>query len=240
VALPGAGGLATLNKVLPHMKYEEKGVGGKPTIQFSGVNVQIVNGEGKTASVNSEGNLVIGYDENPFGRQRTGSHNLVVGTEHTYTSYASLVGGQRNWATAPFTFLVGASNTASGEWASVSGGDFSEASGKAASVSGGVSNLASGRRSSVSGGEGNGAIGEHSAVGGGIQNEASGGASSITGGLRNKATNVDTSVAGGNGNIAGGSFSWVGGGQFNEAGFAYSTVFGGKEHGTKSEYEAIP
>jgi hypothetical protein len=35
VALPGAGGLATLNKILPHINYVESGVGGKPTIQFS-------------------------------------------------------------------------------------------------------------------------------------------------------------------------------------------------------------
>src|SRR5438477_343683 len=40
-------------------------VGGKPTVQFAAVNVQIVNGAGSTASVNGKGNLVLGYDENP-------------------------------------------------------------------------------------------------------------------------------------------------------------------------------
>src|SRR6202035_4175162 len=78
--IPAAGGFETLNKLLAHMTFVESGVGGTPTIQFSGANVQIVNGEGKTASVNGEGNLVIGYDENPGtvrgtpGAQ-TGSHN---------------------------------------------------------------------------------------------------------------------------------------------------------------------
>jgi hypothetical protein len=44
----GAGELETLNKILPHLSYLERGVGGKPTVQFSGVNVQVVSGAGKT------------------------------------------------------------------------------------------------------------------------------------------------------------------------------------------------
>ncbi len=59
-------------------------------MQFPAVNVQIVNGTGKTASVNGTGNLVIGYDETP-GTQ-SGSHNLVLGTSQTYTSYDHLAG----------------------------------------------------------------------------------------------------------------------------------------------------
>jgi hypothetical protein len=46
-ALPGSAELQKLDKLLPHVNYVESGVGGKPTIQFSGVNVQVVNGEGK-------------------------------------------------------------------------------------------------------------------------------------------------------------------------------------------------
>lgn len=67
--------------ILPYIKYEEKGVGGEPTIQFSAVNVQIVNGEGKTETTNGEGNLVIGYDENSGSHKQTGSHNLILGEE---------------------------------------------------------------------------------------------------------------------------------------------------------------
>src|SRR5580658_5126953 len=44
--------------------YVASGIDGKPTVQFSGVNVQVVNGEGKTNLVNGEGNLMVGYDEN--------------------------------------------------------------------------------------------------------------------------------------------------------------------------------
>ena len=45
----------TLLSILSHVKYVESGVGGKPTIQFSGVNVQIVNGEGKTETPQRRG-----------------------------------------------------------------------------------------------------------------------------------------------------------------------------------------
>src|SRR5947209_11501210 len=45
--------------------YVSSGVGGKPTVQFAAVNVQIVNGTGSTASSNGDGNLVLGYDESP-------------------------------------------------------------------------------------------------------------------------------------------------------------------------------
>ena len=70
--------VAKLKSVLPYMTLVSSGVAGKPTIQFSGVNVQIVSGAGKTnAAVNGAGNLVIGYDES--GGTQTGSHNLVLG-----------------------------------------------------------------------------------------------------------------------------------------------------------------
>src|SRR5437764_1129197 len=38
------------------------GVGGKATVQLSGVNVQIVDGAGSTSTLNGTGNLVLGYD----------------------------------------------------------------------------------------------------------------------------------------------------------------------------------
>ncbi len=60
--------------------------------------MQIVNGEGKTASANSEGNLVIGYDEEP-GTQ-TGSHNLVLGERQTFMSYGGFLDGFSNSITA--------------------------------------------------------------------------------------------------------------------------------------------
>src|SRR5207249_3777178 len=73
----------------------------KPTIQFSGVNVQIVNGEGKEEAMNGAGNLVVGYDE--FPGEQTGSHNLVLGRAQTYKGVGSFLAGSGNTASG---FLV--------------------------------------------------------------------------------------------------------------------------------------
>src|SRR4051794_1071846 len=44
--------------------YVPSGVGGKPTVQFAAVNVQVVSGSGSTTgTLNGEGNLVVGYAE---------------------------------------------------------------------------------------------------------------------------------------------------------------------------------
>ena len=51
------------------------------TLRISGLNVQIVNGEGATASTNALGNLILGYNEpSQETARRTGSHNLVLGS----------------------------------------------------------------------------------------------------------------------------------------------------------------
>jgi hypothetical protein len=186
--LPEAGELETLNQILPYVNYIESGVGGKPTIQFSGVNVQLVNGEGKTSAVNSEGNLVIGYDENAGKHAQTGSHDLILGDEQTFTSYGGILAGELNTATAPFASVTGGkANTASGEGSSASGGQHNVASGFDSSISGGQLNEA-GFISSVSGGALNRATtGGTSWVGGGRQNTATGAFASIFGGKELKA-----------------------------------------------------
>ena len=143
-----------LKALLKYVNVEASGVAGEPTVQFSGANVQIINGEGNTASANGEGNLVVGYDEKP-GTQ-TGSHNLILGEEQTFTSFGGILGGKENTISAPFASASGGSkNTASGENASVSGGNGNTASANGASVTGGSTNIASGPVASVSGGNEN-------------------------------------------------------------------------------------
>jgi hypothetical protein len=166
--LPGQAELEALNQTLPHIKYVESGVASKPTIQFSGVNLQIVNGLGKTESVNGEGNLIIGYDEDLEKFPQTGSHNLVLGVEQSFTSYGGIVAGERN--------------AIDGSFDSVTGGEGNKASGIYASVSGGTANVASELASSVSGGAQNVANAESSWVGGGRLNTAAGAFSSVFGG----------------------------------------------------------
>jgi hypothetical protein len=154
VALPSAAELAILDEIMPHLKYEAAGVGGKPTIQFSGVNVQLINGAGDTYTTNGEGNLVIGYDENEGKHSQTGSHNLILGLEQTFTSFGGIVGGYDNTITGPFASVTGGSaNIASEDYAAVSDGYKNTASGEYSLVSGGRENKAEGNFSALLGGK---------------------------------------------------------------------------------------
>jgi hypothetical protein len=91
---------------------------------FTGANVHVQRGSFvNNNSGSGAGNLIIGYNEDSFGRQRTGSHNVVVGAEHGYASD----GG----------FVAGLGNTISGRYASVTGGMDNHAGGYASSIRGG-------------------------------------------------------------------------------------------------------
>jgi hypothetical protein len=231
-----------LKALLKYVKVQPSGVSGKPTVQVAGANVQIVNGEGKTATTNGAGNLVIGYDENKEGKHaQTGSHDLILGEEQTFTSFGGLAGGWGETISAPFASVSGGrsgsasaenasvsggiNNVANAKYASVSGGSSSTASGEAAAVSGGQENIASAASSSVSGGGQNKASFREASVSGGFVNEASGENASVTGGYRNKATFREASISGGFENITGA---------------LYSSIFGGKQLKTTNTYEALP
>jgi hypothetical protein len=247
IELPPAAELETLNKILPDITYEASGVGGKPTVRFSGVNVQVVNGEGKTESTNGEGNLVIGYDENP-GTQ-TGSHNLVLGGRQTFTSYGGILGGFLNTITGPYASVSGGrGNTASGSTASVSGGDLNTASADGASVTGGQANQVSGLFASVSGGEENAASGSDASVSGGTANQASQLFASVSGGVENVASGFLASISGGQANHVESTDAWIGGGltnrtfstgQTGEEG-AGAAIFGGDGVSTDINDDAKP
>lgn len=108
-------------EILNHMSivYLDDGQGGLvKTLDISGINVRIINGLGATATTNGLGN--------PTADDRTGSHNIVAGRMNTFSNAGGLI--------------VGASNTISAPWASVSGGSRNTASGYFSSVSGGLAN----------------------------------------------------------------------------------------------------
>jgi hypothetical protein len=253
--LPSPAELEALGQILPHVKYVESGVGSKPTIQFSGVNVQIVNGEGKTKSANGEGNLELGYDEDAQELNQTGSHNLVLGESNNFTSWGGIVAGKDNSISAPLASVLGGAvnearkegalvvngilNTASGFVATVIGGNSNGASGKESTVSGGRLNVAKGTQASVSGGVGN-VAGVEASVSGGNENVATGQFTSISGGFKNKAEGSFTSISGGERNLATGEASSISGGFENKAEGLDSSIFGGKELTASGEYEAIP
>jgi hypothetical protein len=131
--------------------------------------LHIVNGLGSTDCTDEQpepepipdcpnglGNLIVGYNEpRAFAENvRTGSHNVVVGSQHNFSRFGGLVVGNFNTISGDFASVSGGlGNTASGEFSSVSGGAGNMASGFAASVSGGQENTVSGEFSSVSGGE---------------------------------------------------------------------------------------
>ena len=166
-------------------------------VYFTGVNMHLRNGSGATDNANGTGNLIVGYDEN-VNNTKTGSHNVVIGAYHTYTSYGGFIAGFGNAITARGASVCGGnSNTASGIGATVSGGISNLASGNIASVSGGDENIASGTYASVSGGVKNTASGTGAAISGGHANSASGEASAVSGGELNSADYEDSTVSGG-------------------------------------------
>ena len=80
---------------------------------FEGCNVHVRSGAGATgAAVNGLGNLIVGYNEAQPADIRTGSHNLVVGPFHTYSSHGGLVAGLDNAITGPNTTVSSGSSTA--------------------------------------------------------------------------------------------------------------------------------
>jgi hypothetical protein len=138
-------------------------------IYITGANLHVRSGSGATdGTLNGLGNLIIGYNENVDSYARGGSHNLVVGLDHGYTSYAGFVAGWKNRIGGPS--------------ASVSGGRLNQASEDSSSVSGGHSNTASGL---------------WSWVGGGIRNDATRGSSTVSGGADNRADAQWSAVFGG-------------------------------------------
>jgi hypothetical protein len=139
---------------------------------FEGCNVHVRSGAGATdAPVNGLGNLIVGYNEALPTQDRTGSHNLVVGRFHTYSSYGGLVAGEGNAVTGAGASVTGGVLNTARNFASVSGGRDNTASGIYSRVSGGAGNTASGGVATVSGGFGRSATGEFDWVAGGLFQE---------------------------------------------------------------------
>ncbi|MBI3909848.1 MAG: hypothetical protein HY320_02830 [Armatimonadetes bacterium] len=138
-------------------------------IFLTGANLHIRNGLGATngnpaepwnpnpgvTKTNGLGNLIVGYNEaRGYGHDdRSGSHNIVVGSFHRFSSYGGLVAGSAHTISGPSASVTGGEfNTASGPFASISGGQCNTASGYCSSISGGLAHSASGAVSSISGG----------------------------------------------------------------------------------------
>ncbi len=206
------GRVGALERTLRHVT-SVTGPGGLPEVRIMGANLRLVNGLRATATANGLGNLLVGYNEpRQGGNVETGSHNVVVGQGHNFSSFGGLVAGRQNEISGAFAVVSGGfDNTASGASAAVSGGIFNRASGESAAVSGGFDNTASASAASVSGGRGNTASGESAAVSGGHGNTASGDTAAISGGQANTASGFTSAVSGGRNHTVRGDFDWVAG-----------------------------
>lgn len=199
------------------------------TLLLTGMNLQIVNGLGATdgdtgegPEVNGLGNLVIGYDTTYCPEigdcwEKTGSHNLVIGDEHGYTSFGGVVAGTRNRSYASHAVVLGGfGSLAEGHRSVVIGGQNGAAMGTFSGVFGGEQNIAAEWWSVVSGGYFNYASGYNSSVFGGFQNDATANGASVTGGYLNEASGPYSTVSGGMERDATGTSDWVAGGLFQD------------------------
>lgn len=202
-----------------------------PLVQFSGVNVQVINGMGATNTVNGLGNLIIGYDEiDDSGTNHcTVGYNASLGAPVANGSECTAAGGL--WVAGGFKsgshyLVVGSKNNYSGYGGVLSGFQNTSNYGYA-NVTGGSQNTSSGPYSSVSGGSVNQAGGDASSVGGGAFNSASADVTVVSGGEHNTASNVAASVSGGWSNTSSGEASSISGGFGNQATNKEASVSGG-------------
>jgi hypothetical protein len=232
--------VSALERTLTHVT-SVTGAGGLPEVVITGANLRLVNGLRATATTNALGNLLVGYNEpREEDNVRTGSHNVVVGQGHNFSSFGGLVVGRENEIRGAFAAVSGGfANTASGESAAVCGGIFNRARGKSAAVSGGFDNTAHGSAASVSGGDGNTASGNTASVCGGHGNTASGNTAAISGGEANTASGILSSVTGGAEHTAGGELSSVHGGRRNTAAGFCSAVSGGRNHTAREDFSWV-
>jgi hypothetical protein len=224
---------------------------------FTGCNVNIVNGLASTETTNGVGNLIVGYNEPTSVDDhlpnspsiRTGSHNLVMGTLNSYTSYSGVVTGRKNAIRAPNANVTGSiDSTAAAEFAIVSGGIRNNASGVRSIIVGGNANAAGGQGEGtaivIGGGDNTARLGiviggsfnqsDGGAIIGGHANQVSGG--QVNGGTRNRASGGGT-ITGGEANQATGNGSSVSGGFGNQASGDFSTVSGGRQRTATGEFD---
>lgn len=206
-------------------------INGFETAEFTDINVQINNGSDSTGGVvNGLGNLTIGYNETNAAAQefcsnpneltepdcinngddwlvnvRSGSHNLVLGNQNSYTSHSGIIAGQDNVSNSLFSSVLGGrNNRVDTEWSVVVGGRTNVVR----------PNVLTGPYSSILGGFQNIVFGTYSTISGGQSNTASSYFSSVSGGQTNSASGDHSSVSGGDTRSAIGAHDWRAGGLF--------------------------
>jgi hypothetical protein len=153
-----------------------------------------------------------------------------------------LISGNGNTASGPYaTVSGGLNNTASSSsYATVGGGKENTASGFLATVGGGFGNTANSPSATVGGGYQNTASNPGATVGGGEGNTASGFLATVGGGFCNTASNPGATVGGGAANTASGETATVSGGYANTASGFGATVSGGRTNTASGQFSCVP
>jgi hypothetical protein len=174
-------------------------------------------------------------------KQKTGSHNLVMGSQNSYSSAAGIVAGSGNFITALYASnLGGTGNFVSGKTAVNVAGQGNHPAGSTAATLAGLNNTASGSNSSVSGGSANIASSVGTTVSGGSTNIASGPQSNVSGGIRNESSGAFSHVSGGGNNVSSGTTSTIAGGSTNDSQAPTSSISGGSRNVTTGVTQVLP
>jgi len=189
------------------------------------------NSASDTAATSSGGyhNLSSGaYSSIGGGQWNTASdHSTHVGGggfNRASDTAATVGGGRSNYARGKYSVIAGGggeniadSNSASGDWSTISGGAGNIATNSMTTVSGGGQNKSEGTAATVGGGRYCYARGSFSVISGGGGNSiidsnlAQGSYSAIGGGTRNVTSGIFATIPGGNSNTALGSYSFAAG-----------------------------
>lgn len=195
-----SGDISSISALAPYLQVDSS----THDVFFVGANVNIRSGTGHTeGDLNGLGNLIVGYNESSSDT-RTGSHNLIVGSLHSYDSLGGIVGGYDNALAAPYSTAAGGrGNLAAGNYAFIGGGyENTGTDGLYTAILGGEHNEVSGNYASVAGGSFNTASGVQASIAGGREGQATEYNSAISGGYQNQATASYATVSGGTGLLA--------------------------------------
>lgn len=158
-----------------------------------------------------------------------GAPNVVGGASVNWVASgvngATIAGGGAAYYYGPNAF----SNSVSGDFGTIGGGQGNRASGLGATVSGGGNNVANGSSAAVGGGGNNLAEGYATLVAGGLNNRVSGDESVVVGGLRNTNLAARAGIVGGEQNRMGPAAgnSAIGGGYQNQVDSPAAVAAGG-------------
>ena len=126
----GGGTSPTLTELAKYVTVDLNTLNGVkgPHVIFHHANVHVQSGSGTTteaSGLTGLGNLIVGYNEMPVqsSGSRVGSHNLVVGPSHAFTSRGGVVFGRGNLISGEYaTTLGGVQNSSAGAASSILGG----------------------------------------------------------------------------------------------------------------------